>query len=290
MDIRIHPLVVLHIADHYTREFQQKNQTRVMGCLMGKQEGRLVQIYDAFEIPHKENAKTGVPTLDHETFKDDMKLYKEVFPRYECLGWYVTDGKITQMHHAVHDEMKQYNERPLLMLFDPKVDPNARDLSCKVYEQVVHVAGDRVTSMFLDTQAKVESEEAERVTAVHCAKVISNVDTGASAVAPHYTTLRAAVATLNSRVRVIALYLREVAANKIEADQKILRLIKGLTNRLPSITTREFKQDFLSEYNDALLVTYLASVTRSTCAVNEVVEKFNVAHGSGRRRAPMFFA
>jgi len=285
MDIRIHPLVVLHIADHFTREFQQKQKTRVLGALMGEQVGRVVNVIDAFEIAFKVNTDNSVQ-IEQKAFENDLKLFKEAFPKYECLGWYSTGNKIEPTDTGIHRTMMQYNERPLFLLFDPKAD--ARELPVSIYVELVHIIGDKTTNEFVATTFKIESEEAERVTAVHCAKVITNVETG-SVVTPHYSSLMKAIATLNSRVTILHTFLRDVASGKFEAyDHKLLRSIKGLCNRLPTMDSDEFKQDLLSEYNDALLVTYLASVTKSTALVNELIEKFNTTMTSSRRSRPMF--
>jgi len=290
MDIRVHPLVVLHIADHYTREFQQQNKERVIGCMMGVQDGRVVNVFDAFEMAFK-TTKEGNISFEQKAFETDLKLFKEAYPSYECLGWYSTGSKISQTDSSFHKIMTQYNERPLYLLFDAKADADQRELPVVVYEEVVHISGDKTSTEFVPTAFKIESEEAERVTAVHCAKVITNVETG-SVVAPHYQTLTKAIGMLNSRIKVIHQFLKDVSQGKLEADHKILRQIKGLCNRLPTMQSLDFKEDLLSEYNDALLVTYLATITKSTNMVNEVVDKFNVAFGSqGRRRGgpPAFY-
>jgi COP9 signalosome complex subunit 6 len=53
--VTLHPLVVLNISDHHTREtvngYENKEQ-RVFGCLFGTQEGRLIDIKTSFDIPH----------------------------------------------------------------------------------------------------------------------------------------------------------------------------------------------------------------------------------------------
>jgi len=286
MDIRIHPLVVLHIADHYTREFQQMAKERVLGVLMGVQQGRLVNVVDAFEIPFK--VKDGVVVLEQKAFENDLKLFKEAFPTCECLGWYSTGKKIQATDSLIHKTMTQYNERPLFLLFDPKPEASSRELPIQVYEEVVHIVGDKTSSEFVATAFKIESEEAERITAVHCAKVITNVEPG-SVVTPHYNSLKNAISMLNSRIRLLHQFLKDVASAKIDADQKLLRQIKGLCNRLPTMQSLSFKDDLLSEYNDALLVTYLSAITKSTNLVNEVVDKFNTAFSSQSRRRPMFY-
>jgi len=296
MDIRLHPLVILHVADQYTRSIQQNNQARVMGVLVGTQTGRVVNIIDALDVAFdfagcektadmKENAKF---TEALKTFDEDMKLFKLTFPSYDVLGWYATAGAIEPMHAAVHKQMKGVgnNDRPLLMMVDQKIDSKARDLPVNIFTEVIHVSGEKITAEFVSSPYKIESEEPERVTAVHCAKVISQVDTNTSTVVPHYSTVQQAVTTLNQRLKVVQNFLRDTQSGKIKTDHSILRAIKGLCNRLPAASAGDFRDGFLSEYNDSLLVSYLATITKSTALVNDVVDKFNTTFGQ-RRRGPM---
>jgi len=296
MDIRIHPLVVLHIADQYTRTSLQTSQQRVLGALMGSQSGRVVNVVDAldiaFEFGAQEKTSATADLKDNKnfaealkTFEDDVKLFKATFPQYEMLGWYTTASAVEPIHSAIHKQMKAYNERPFMFLVDQKVDSKARDLPCTLYSEVIHVSGDKISAEFVPSAFKIESEEAERVTAVHCAKVISQVDTNTSTVTPHYSTLQQAVTTLNQRLKVVQQFLKDTQSNKIKADHAILRQIKGMCNRLPAANALDFKENFVSEYNDALLVAYLATITKSASIVNEVVDKFNLAFAQRRRQA-----
>jgi len=290
-------LVVLHIADHYTRVFQQSDNQRELGALMGSQTGRIVNIVDAFDIAYDFNEKEKTPDLKDnksfseslKVFEDDKTLFKATFPQYEVLGWYTTAQAVEPIHSAIHKQMKQFNERPLFFLVDQKIDAKARELPCTVFSEVIHVSGDKITAEFVPSPYKVESEEAERVTAVHCAKVISQTsDSNQSTVTPHYSTLQQAVTTLSQRLKVIAAFLKDTQQKKIPTDHNLLRQIKGMCNRLPAANTADFKEGFVSEYNDALLVTYLATITKSANIVNDVVDKFNLTFAQ-RRRNPMFF-
>jgi len=330
MDVRVHPLVVLHIGDHFTRFKEQGGKGRIVGALMGQQLGRRVEIVDAFDLaflPEGKNTSAAPPVkpdekkdskdgksddkkgasgakkvdekdikymtneagLDLATFVEDISLFNEVYPQFEVLGWYTAADKIDGTHIQIHKTLSQFNERPLMMLADTRIDLNARDLPIAVYEEVIHVQGAKVTSEFVASSFKIESDEAERVTAVHCVKVISNVDTGGSTVAPHFTALKSAVSTLSIRLKIVAAFLHDVQSGTVKPDHSILRQIKGMCNRLPTATAVDFKTSFLSEYNDTLLVTYLASITKSNAILNEVVDKFNVAFAPQRRRQPQFF-
>ncbi len=93
MDIKVHPLAVstflffvtwltsaidlqiMNVADHYTRSIAQLKVPRVYGALFGVQQGRDVNIFDAFEIGIEMDEKMipKEPTnLLFEAFEEDM--------------------------------------------------------------------------------------------------------------------------------------------------------------------------------------------------------------------------
>jgi COP9 signalosome complex subunit 6 len=284
MDIRLHPLVVMSIADHSTRDRMQFKKTRAIGGLFGQQKGREVKVFETLEISAQIDAKS--ITIDAEAFEGDMKMFKEVYPNYELLGWYSTTAKIdVNTDPAFHALIQKYNERPLFLLMDPNPSEDARELPIYIYEEDVHVVGDKTTRDFVKTPFKIDSDEAERVTAVHCAKVVTDDNKDQSTVAPHYATISKAITMLRDRIKVLHQFLKDVASNKVKADQKVLREIKGLCNRLPTMDTPDFKQEFLLEYNDALLIAYLTVITKGEAQIGEVMEKFNTTFARQGRGA-----
>ena len=57
------------------------------------------------------------------------------------------------------------------------------------------------------------------------------------------------------------------------------------TDNTPVLFSTEFQEEFFREYNDAMLVTYLASITKGANAVNLVVDKFlTLEHGNGGKK------
>jgi COP9 signalosome complex subunit 6 len=274
MDIRLHPLVVMSIADHSTRDRMQFQKKRSIGGLFGQQKGREVKVFETLEISSTIDAKAIV--IDVEAFEGDMKMFKEVYPNYELLGWYSTSAKIDPATDpAFHASVLKYNERPLFLLMDPNPSEDARELPIYIYEEDVHVVGDKTTRDFVKTPFKIDSDEAERVTAVHCAKVVTDDNKDLSTVTPHYLTISKAISMLRDRIKVLNQFLKDVASGKVKADQKILREIKGLCGRLPTMDTPDFKQEFLLEYNDALLIAYLTIITKGEAQIADVMDKFN---------------
>jgi len=288
LEIKLHPLVVMTIADHHAREKVQNKRDRVFGVLFGQQVGRVVSIYESLEISFELDLKASPPSAKgHPNLEADMKLFKECYPTYECLGWYSTGTRIDPHDTLLHAFMMTLNERPLYLIMDPSVGEDARELPIHIFTEEIHVVGDKTTKEFTKAPYKIAADEAERVTVVHCAKVVTDDDKSASSVTPHWTTLHKAVSMLAVRIRVLLQFLKDHKEGKVKADQRVLREIKALVNRLPTMSSDDFKTDFLYEYNDALLITYLTALTKGSSQINEVMDKFNLTHASSRRGGMM---
>jgi COP9 signalosome complex subunit 6 len=282
MDIKVHPLAIMNIADHYTRSITQFKQPQVFGALFGVQQGRDVNIYDAFEIGIEMDEKMTPKEPVHllfEAFEEDMTNYKKVFVNYEFLGWYTSGKSVSAEHSSLHQRMLKYNERPLFLLLDPSLQSNSKDIPVSLYEEEVYVRQDQSVTEFVRTPFRIQPDEAERIAAVHCAQ-LSDIQHTDSKLTSNVQGLHKAVKTLKERVQVLTNFLRDVELGKVSADQNLLRQIKGICNRLPTMDSTQFEEDFLNEYNDALLVTYLATVTRSSDAMSQVISKFELAHDS----------
>lgn len=50
VEVFLHPLVLLSVSDHYTRQRAQGNGRPVLGALVGVQTGRSVHVIDTFEL------------------------------------------------------------------------------------------------------------------------------------------------------------------------------------------------------------------------------------------------
>lgn len=66
---------------------------------------------------------------------------------------------------------------------------------------------------------------------------------------------------------------RCVILGEVEMDRGILREIAGVVRRVPLFGDDAFQQSFTSEYNDTLLTTHLATITKGIQSANEILEK-----------------
>lgn len=70
LQLELHPLVLLNVSDHWTRTkaVQGGKPSRVLGCLLGHQHGRVVEIVNSFEVTRVQGAGGGGDDtgIDHE--------------------------------------------------------------------------------------------------------------------------------------------------------------------------------------------------------------------------------
>lgn len=289
LQIDLHPLVIINISDHFTRAKVEATNTnphpRVIGALLGVQNGREIEISNSFELTY--NTVEGNVVVDTEYLKSKQEQFKKVFPTNDFLGWYSTGTAGVQVSDvAIHKQFLEVNESPIYLVLDSVAAYAAttRDLPISIYESELHVIQDKPTTFFVKVPYRIQTGEAERIGVDHVARMTPSGGAEGSQLTSHLMGLHNAVKMLNSRVKTLHTFLGAIEEGKIPINHGILRQTASLCNILPAIDTQVFKEDFMKEYNDVLLVTYLAGITKGTTAINDLVDKYNVTYEKQTRR------
>jgi len=288
LDLLLHPLVIINISDQYTRAKVAVNNPnpRVLGVLLGIQSGRKVEIFNSFEIMYTTVENRLQLNLDYLKLKQEQ--LRKVFPLYEVLGWYSTGSEVQPSDLEIHQQILPFNESPLYLLLNPNPDSRSRDLPVTIFESELHIINEKPTNLFAKTSYKIETGEAERISVDHVAHITGGGNTEGGKLTAHLTGLHNAIKMLNIRVRILVQYLQECSKNATAVDPALLRQIASLCNQLPAIETPKFKDEYLREYNDGLLVNYLAHITKGCNSINELVDKYNITYDKHSRRARFF--
>jgi len=292
LNLVLHPLVIINISDHWTRTRAQNHieNPRVIGALLGMQTGRNVEIFNSFELVY--DVVNGKVQIDGKYLAKKSEQFKKVFPLYDFLGWYSSGDAVHPSDMDIHrsPEITESNESPLYLLLDPvAARKQSKELPIAIYESELHMIDANPTNLFVKVPYKVETGEAERIAVDHVAKISPSGGQGeGSLLSAHMLGVYNAITMLSMRNKVLLSFLEATKNGKIPKDQGILRRIASLCNQLPAIDTEQFKHDFINEYNDALLITYLATITKGTNATNELIEKFNATYEKHGRRRPVF--
>lgn len=294
LTFKLHPLVIVNISDHHTRVKAQAHHSaaaegvsppspppRVFGCVIGVQRGRTVEIFNSFELLYDPVSQT----LDRAFLEKKQELYKKVFPNFYILGWYSTGSDAEESDMQIHRALMDINESPVYLVLNPSIIHAQKDLPVTIYESELHVIDGVPQLIFVQSNYTIETVEAERISVDHVAHLKpSDGGSAATQLAAHLTGIHSAIKMLNSRIKVVHHYLLAMQKGDVPLENSLLRQVSSLLRRLPVVESEKFQDDFLMEYNDTLLMTYLAMFTNSSSTLNELVEKFNTAYEKPTRR------
>ena len=119
----------------------------------------------------------------------------------------------------------------------------------------------------------------------HVAHILPSGDSNSgSALTQHLGTQHTAITMLTERIEIVRSYLQLVADGTVPADHEILREIKSLCAKLPAIDTPRYHDEFMQDYNNTLLVSYLGCITKGMGSINELIDKYNSAFDRGHSR------
>mmetsp|Transcript_22647 Transcript_22647/g.43269 ORF Transcript_22647/g.43269 Transcript_22647/m.43269 type:complete len:299 (-) Transcript_22647:579-1475(-) len=281
---QLHPLVLINVSDHHTRvKAQHGGAERLIGGLLGVQTGRVVEITNSFEL--MTTGSGGELAVDLPFLRTKQEQYKKVFPTSDVIGWYSTGSELQDVDLQIHKTVTEINENPVFMLMNPVIAPASKDLPISLYESELHVIDGVPSIVFAQAAYTIETVEAERISVDQIARILPSGSTSsADQLTSHLTGMYSAIKMLNSRIRCIEHYLQDVKNGTQAVDHELLRQIASLTRQLPAVDTERFREDFLTEYNDALLMVYLACMTKGTASINELADKFNIAFDNKNRR------
>ncbi|KIJ68635.1 hypothetical protein HYDPIDRAFT_82481 [Hydnomerulius pinastri MD-312] len=288
LSLSLHPLPILNISEHLTRlKLQTKsNLPFVLGALLGTQNGREVDIVNTFELAVEEGHDDMV---DHGFLVQRRDQYKQVFPSLEFIGWYTVAPTPASQHIALQEQFTGYCSTPLLLLLQPSSnvpatsDITGQTLPFKAYEPSVEIRDKKTRSVFIEAPYKVETGEAERIAVDWTAKGGG----GSTSLESHLQTQRAAVKMLHERILVLVQYVTNVIAGQVPMDHTTLRSLSALVASLPASENKGFREEFDTEYEDVQLTAFLSVLTKSTNALNDLVDKHLVMSGNARDERAM---
>jgi COP9 signalosome complex subunit 6 len=181
------------------------------------------------------------------------------------------------------------NESPLYLLLDADPDPTVREIPISIFESEVKIIKDEATLLFAKVNYRIDTGDAERLAVDHVARLTGAGSGPESALTSHLTSMHNAIKMLRMRVNIVKEFMLKQQKESGVVDHAILRRIASLCNMLPAIDSPEFRQEFLNEYSDALLVGYLTSIMKASNAINELVDKFNLAYDKHSQRRRGFY-
>ena len=141
------PLLFLLSSEYFRTKAQNSRPIPVYGALIGKQNGRDIELMNSFELDTQ--VIEGTVVIDMDYYKTKEEQFKQVFSDMDFLGWYCTGDSPSPMDITVHQQIcQQINESPLFLQLSPGKQ-NATELPVCLYESVIDMIGGKNTSYIL---------------------------------------------------------------------------------------------------------------------------------------------
>ncbi|KAG6830496.1 hypothetical protein H0H87_007853 [Tephrocybe sp. NHM501043] len=267
----VHPLVLLSVADHHARSISRGSHKRVIGVLLGQDNGKTINVANSFGIPFEEDEKDSKTWfLDHNYIEGMYEMFKKVNARERMIGWYHTGPKLRASDQEINELFKRFVARPVMVIVD--VRPQTVGIPTDAYFAVEEIKDDgtETRKTFLHVPSAIEAEEAEEIGVEHLLRDIkdSTTTTLATRVAEQLASLRG----LQSRLSDVQKYLVDVAAGTMPVNHQIVYHLQDALNLLPDLADPAATQSFAASTNDQMLVVYLSSLLRAVIALHGLVD------------------
>ncbi|KYK55893.1 proteasome regulatory subunit 12 [Drechmeria coniospora] len=300
-NVSVAPLVLLSAVDHYNRTVQNKTKRRVVGVLLGQNDGKNVRVSNSFAgaysldlplallqalplttviVPFEEDDKDpSVWFLDHNYVESMNDMFKKVNAREKLIGWYHSGPKLRASDLEINDLFKRYTPNPLLVIID--VQPKESGVPTDAYFAVDEIKDDGTTTSrtFVHTPSIIEAEEAEEIGVEHLLRDIRDVAVGT--LSTRVTNQLQSLQGLHLRLRDIGAYLQKVLDGQLPVNHAILGNLQDVFNLLPNLSTPEgdgksgsgeLAHAMSIKTNDQLMAIYLSSLIRAITAFHDLIE------------------
>ncbi|KAK5153548.1 proteasome regulatory particle subunit [Oleoguttula sp. CCFEE 6159] len=289
-NVSVAPLVLLSAADHYGRS-AKGTRKRVVGVLLGQNDGKNIRVSNSFAVPFEEDEKDpSVWFLDHNYVESMNDMFKKVNAREKLIGWYHSGPKLRASDLEINELFKRYTPDPLLVIID--VQPKEVGVPTDAYFAVEEIRDDGTTTTktFVHTPSIIEAEEAEEIGVEHLLRDIRDVAVGT--LSTRITSQLQSLQGLHLRLRDIGQYLQKVLDGELPVNHAILGNLQDVFNLLPNLSTpkasphaqtngatptintenSELAKAMSVKTNDQLMAIYLSSLIRAITAFHDLIE------------------
>lgn len=109
---------------------------KVIGCLLGEQTGRHVDVSNSFEMCLQGTPEA--PDFDRAVYGSKLEQYAECYKDLHVLGWYCIGGVLGDMEMILHKKFVEHSDvqAPILLMMNPArvMAPSAKELPLDMYE------------------------------------------------------------------------------------------------------------------------------------------------------------
>jgi len=276
----VHPLVLLHVLDHHTR--RQEASGRVIGTLLGRRDGKKVEVTNCFAVPHAERGEEVAIGKDFN--KQMLALHLRANRKETVVGWYASaalgdedntndaPNLIFNTSSLIHEFYAEECDEgdPVHLVVDTRLLEDA--ITARAYRSTpVVVQGEPMANMFHELRLTVQNSEPENL-ALHRMVADSKGEDKEKD-----EPLLVSMEKLYNMLEIASDYVDSVMDGKISPDAEIGRQVAHTLATVPRIRPEVFDKLFNDSLQDLLMVTYLSNITQTQLSI---AEKLNASLGA----------
>ena len=267
LGVKVHPIALLSIVDHFERTVGNKQKRRAVGVLLGENNHGVYEVTNSYAVPFDEDAdKPGVFFVDHSYHEAMFAMFRKINIKEKVLGWYATGSTFREHDLELNEIWARYAPFPVLLVLDVRATREF-ELPTKAFYSVrgVNEKG-LVVRTFKNIACSVDAYEAEEVGVEHLVREIKdlNMDSLQSKLGAKVGSLLA----LEKKVETIRGYLTDVLEGRRRQDPQIVRALHQIMSRLPKLLSEELKQVMSTRMNDNYLSIYVSSLVKGVINIH----------------------
>jgi len=280
-EVLVHPLVLLHVLDHHTR--RQEASGRVIGTLLGRRDGKKVEVTNCFAVPHAERGDEVAIGKDFN--KQMLSLHLRANKKETVVGWYASaalgdaddEGApdlIANTSSLIHEFYAEESDEgdPVHLVVDTRLLEDA--ITARAYRSTpVIVQGEPMANMFHELRLTLKNSEPETL-ALH--RMVADSKEGKAAEEPAEEPLLVSMEKLYNLLETASNYVDSVIEGKTISDAEVGRKVADTLATVPRIRPEVFDKLFNDSLQDLLMVTYLSNITQTQLSI---AEKLNASLG-----------
>lgn len=260
----VHPLVLLHILDHHRR--RPAGSARVIGTLLGRFDDSLVEITNAFAVPHAERGEEVAIGKDFN--KTMWALQQSTKQREVIVGWYSSSPLLSDTSSLIHDFYSTETEdgNPVHLVVDCRLVEEDAVTMRAFHSTPIVVQGEALGNLFHELPLSLRSNEPEAICVSEMIKSMNGDDNEQDTAKP---ALQVSMEKLYQLLETASNYVDAVVEGKEQPDTTKGRQIADALATVPRIRPDAMDKLFHESLQDLLMVTYLSSITQTQIAIAE---------------------
>ncbi|KAK6909637.1 hypothetical protein I203_103658 [Kwoniella mangroviensis CBS 8507] len=284
VNVVIHPLVLLSVVDHAARVPLSKNK-RVLGVLLGQDNGNTINVANSFAIPFEEDDKDAKTFfLDLDYVEEMWRMFRKVNAKERPIGFYHTGPRLRSSDLEITQLFKRFCTRPVMVIVDTRATGGRGDtgIPTDAYFAVEEIKDDGTATQrtFTHVSTSIEAEEAEEIGVEHLLRDISSSSSAPSSsllttqsLSTKVTSQLQSLKGLNSRLLDIKDYLTAVKNKKLPVNHQVIYQLQEIIGLLPQLSDdQQLGKAFKIGQNDSNLVVYLSAMIRTVLALHDLIE------------------